>query len=63
MKSCHVHQPTIPEFIYRVTMVVRNYVLLTIFHNLAQLLCHFAAAHFELESGRQWSNKIAVNKT
>lgn len=50
--------------IYRVAVVVRDNVLLTLFlqfHNIAQLLGHFAAAREE--SADSGNNQIEVNKT
>ena len=65
-------EPVLRYSIYRVTMVVRDYVLLIVFFKflyLAYLVCHFcpigscSSTIWQAESGRQWNNLIKANKT
>ena len=54
---------------YRVTMMVGDYILLTLFlkfHNVAPLLCNFCVLpHFQLpkQNLAQWYNQDVVNKS
>ena len=51
---------------YMVTMLVRDYVLLTLFlklHNLARLLCHFGTLCSCPSRIWQWNKKNEGNKT